>query len=68
MKTFTHLLCFFGLLLAGAIVQAQQLTQQVSYSVNEVEIQQVDGYDVISLANAVMKISSDSFTLPFFRL
>jgi len=60
MKIFTRFLCFFGLLLAGAVVQAQQLTQQVTYSVNDVDIQQVDGYDVVSVANAVHIDDEDS--------
>lgn len=40
------------ILLLSLNIQAQQLTQQATYSVNDVDIQQVDGYDVINLSGA----------------
>ncbi len=52
MKNLTPFLWIIIILLSFDI-QAQQLTRQISYSVNNVDVQQVDGYDVINLANAM---------------
>lgn len=39
MKTFTHIVFFVGLLFLNTTIQAQQITQQISYSLNDVEVQ-----------------------------
>ena len=44
-------LFYLSVLLMGSIAKAQQLTHQVTFSTGDVEITQVNGYDMVSLVN-----------------
>ena len=51
---------FLSVLWATFIVEAQQVTHQVNFNINDVEITDVNGYDMVRLINGGIVESEDA--------